>query len=393
MGHIQTKLRDGDAHTRSEKSLFQSIREEDIGPRTKRSASSPTGIGRASIKKDETKVTNVLVLSQDEDGNKMVNNYCFMRTIGKGSYGKVKLCIDNNNRPYAVKVLNKSALKRVKKGDETAYSDVLREIAINKKLNHENCVRLFEVIDDPSNDKLYLVLEYVSNGSIKTDTALSEDKSKQYLQHIINGLEYLHSQKIYHRDIKPENLLLSKDDVVKLSDFGVSHLSTTDDDTLKVTAGTPAFLAPEACSEAPYSGRAADVWAVGVSLYMMCFAESPFSGDSYMEIYQSIINKELVIPDSASPDLRDILTRLLDKNPKTRITIPEIRKHSFMVHVTSPNKYEKIKVSQKEVDDAVLTGTRSNVGEKQVVMDVRNHGQDHLSTNSINRQFSVVESL
>jgi serine/threonine protein kinase len=234
-----------------------------------------------------------------------------------------------------MKIMDKNALKRIKKGEGSAYTDVMREVTILKKLRHENIVKLYEIIDDPSNDHLFLgklksfsftnciVMEFVEGGSIKTDQPLSFEKCHKYMHDVIRGLEYcnfyiqfftnlvVHSQNIVHRDIKPENLLVSGLDIVKLSDFGVSHMFDASEDILKVTAGTPAFLAPEACIDMPFSGKTADIWAVGVTLFMMVYAAAPFSGDSYMEIYQSIIKKELQFPDETPPDLKDLLARLL----------------------------------------------------------------------------------
>jgi serine/threonine protein kinase len=186
--------------TTRRRTIFQSVREDEFAPRRSRSMTLPIKLFEKQRKElvrtqsdlgaEATKETNVVVLSEDDDGNKMINNYTVLRPIGKGSYGKVKLCIDSNNKAFAVKIMEKSALKRVKKGESSALDDVMREIAILKKIRHENIVRLYEIINDPANDRLYLVMEFVENGSLKTDKPLPIEKCNKYMHDLIRGLEY-----------------------------------------------------------------------------------------------------------------------------------------------------------------------------------------------------------
>jgi [calcium/calmodulin-dependent protein kinase] kinase len=182
-------------------------------------------------------------------------------------------------------------------------------------------------------------MEYAENGALKTENPLTMEKCKRYFSQLITGLAYrkslqlsnhlVHTRGICHRDIKPENLLLTSLDTIKISDFGVSY-EFKDDDTLKSTAGTPAFQSPESCTERPYSGKAADIWAAGITLYILVYGYPPFGGDSYHEIYQSILNKQLEFPNI--PDsLRDLFSRILDKNPETRIKLEQIQQHKWVV--------------------------------------------------------------
>lgn len=151
--------------------------------------------------------------------------------MGKGSYGKVKLALDTleENRQCALKILNKVKLSRVLLGKgKTAMESVRTEIAIMKRLEHPNVVRLYEVIDDPKADKLYIIMEYLKNGSLQSKCASKAFTILQiwkYFRDIVSGLHYLHEGVgVVHRDIKPENLLLDENDRVKISDFGVSML-------------------------------------------------------------------------------------------------------------------------------------------------------------------------
>uniref|UniRef100_A0A8B9GZD0 calcium/calmodulin-dependent protein kinase n=1 Tax=Astyanax mexicanus TaxID=7994 RepID=A0A8B9GZD0_ASTMX len=199
-----------------------------------------------------------------------LNQYKLKDEIGKGSYGVVKLAYnEDDNTYYAMKVLSKKRLLRQAgfprrpppRGAKSApegppqpkgpLERVYQEIAILKKLDHPNVVKLVEVLDDPSEDHLHMVCMCVYRAvmEVPTDKPLNEDQSRFYFQDLLRGIEYLHYQKIIHRDIKPSNLLVGEDGHVKIADFGVSNQFEGADALLTSTVGTPAFLAPETLSE------------------------------------------------------------------------------------------------------------------------------------------------
>ncbi|KAF0307215.1 Calcium/calmodulin-dependent protein kinase kinase 2 [Amphibalanus amphitrite] len=169
-----------------------------------------------------------------------VHRYKLHEAIGQGSYGIVKLAYNqDDDTTYAMKILNKKKIMR--KGGmfvrgrlaphrknsggnplASPLDRVYREIAILKKLDHPNVVKLVEVLDDPVEDNLYLVFELLEKGeviSIPTETPLSEQQAWWYFRDVVMGIEYLHYQKIIHRDIKPSNLLLGDDGHVQIADF------------------------------------------------------------------------------------------------------------------------------------------------------------------------------
>lgn len=178
-----------------------------------------------------------------------------MDEIGKGSYGVVRLCYsDFDQTNYAMKIISKKRVMRKaglrrpsEKGKNTGLENLQREIAILKKVDHPNVVSLNEVLDDPSEDNLYLVFELMNGGEVMEvpGPALSEQEAKKYFIDVVLGIEYLHCQKIVHRDIKPSNLLLGEDGRIKIADFGVADVFEGDDALLNKTAGSPAFMAPE----------------------------------------------------------------------------------------------------------------------------------------------------
>jgi calcium/calmodulin-dependent protein kinase kinase 2 len=138
----------------------------------------------------------------------------------------------------------------------------------------------------------------------------------------------VHAQGIIHRDIKPDNLLLTEDDVLKIVDFGVSEMFEKEDKMMtNKSAGSPAFIPPELCQvkhgEVP--GKAADIWSMGVTLYCLKYGKLPFNGDNQVAMYAAIRNHPFTIPEDEDPDFRDLITRILDKDNVTRITLPQIR--------------------------------------------------------------------
>ncbi|XP_065595258.1 calcium/calmodulin-dependent protein kinase kinase 2 isoform X2 [Cyrtonyx montezumae] len=280
-----------------------------------------------------------------------LNQYKLKDEIGKGSYGVVKLAYnEDDNTYYAMKVLSKKKLMRqagfprrppprgAKGASEGCLQprgpieQVYQEIAILKKLDHPNVVKLVEVLDDPSEDHLYMVFELVKQGpvmEIPTLKPLSEDQARFYFQDLIKGIEYLHYQKIIHRDIKPSNLLVGEDGHVKIADFGVSNEFKGADALLTNTVGTPAFMAPETLSETRkiFSGKALDVWAMGITLYCFVFGQCPFMDERILSLHNKIKTQTLEFPDQpeVTDFLKDLIMRMLDKNPESRISVPEIK--------------------------------------------------------------------
>ena len=130
---------------------------------------------------------------------------------------------------------------------------------------------------------------------------------------------------------------MADDGTVKITDFGVSHIFDGDDDTLGYSAGSPAFLAPELCTQGfkcVASGKAVDIWASGITLYHMLVGHVPFMNhnNNLLQLYDSIRLDPVTIPDHISPEPRELLIHLLDKDPKTRYTIPQV-----MVGILSPD--------------------------------------------------------
>eukprot|EP00873_Tetraselmis_striata_P022640 jgi/Tetstr1/442904/TSEL_030967.t1 len=244
-------------------------------------------------------------------GKMMLNQYMVMKTLGKGSFGTVRLCFNlNDKKLYAIKTLNKKQLTRTrglkKQRNADPLDDLKREIAVMKKLKHPNLVKLYEVIDDPVSTKLLMVMEHVQGGPIMPENSancMSEQVVVHYFRDMCMGLDYLHFNYISHGDLKPDNMLLSAGGDVKITDFGCSRVLDSADELVSRTTGTPVFYAPEMTRREPAQ-----------------------------ELYTSIANDELTFPKSrfVSEELRDLLSQMLDKDPEDRIQLPEIMGHPWV---------------------------------------------------------------
>lgn len=256
------------------------------------------------------------------DGN-LFGKYEVGKLLGYGAFAKVYHARNiRTGQSVAIKAVSKH---KVIKGDLTA--NVKREISIMRRLRHPHIVRLHEVLATKS--KVYFVLEFAKGGELFAKIAkgrFSEDLSRRYFQQLISAVGFCHSHGIFHRDLKPENLLLDENWDLKITDFGLSAVSdqTRPDGLLHTLCGTPAYVAPEILAKKGYNGAQVDIWSCGIILYVLIAGYLPFNDPNLMVMYRKIYKGEFRCPKWISPDLKRFLSRLLDTNPETRITVDEI---------------------------------------------------------------------
>ncbi|XAR55752.1 Non-specific serine/threonine protein kinase [Bertholletia excelsa] len=253
----------------------------------------------------------------------LFGKYELGRLLGCGAFAKVYHGRNvRTGQSVAIKAVSK---QKVLKGGLTAH--VTREISILRRLRHPHIVRLFEVL--ATKTKIYFVMEFAKGGELFAKVAkgrFSEDLSRRYFQQLISAVGYCHSRGVFHRDLKPENLLLDENWDLKITDFGLSAIrdQIRPDGLLHTLCGTPAYVAPEILAKKGYDGAKVDVWSCGVILYVLNAGYLPFNDPNLMVMYRKIYRGEFRCPKWTSPDLRRFLSRLLDTNPDTRITIDEI---------------------------------------------------------------------
>ena len=214
-------------------------------------------------------------------------------------------------------------------------NSVRREIKILRLFAHPHIIRLYEVVDTPSD--IYVVMEYVRAGElfdyIVEKGRLPESEARHFFQQIVSGVEYCHRHMVVHRDLKPENLLLDASMAVKIADFGLSNVMR-DGHFLKTSCGSPNYAAPEVISGRLYAGPEVDVWSCGVILYALLCGSLPFDDENIPNLFKKIKAGAYSLPSHLSPGVRDLIPRMLLVDPLKRITVPEIRQHPwFTLHL------------------------------------------------------------
>jgi 5'-AMP-activated protein kinase catalytic alpha subunit len=199
-------------------------------------------------------------------------------------------------------------------------------------VRHPNVVELYEVM--ATKTKIFIVMEYAKGGELFNKIAkgkLKVDVARRYFQQLISAVDFCHSRGVYHRDLKPENLLLDENDNLKVSDFGLSTLSESKcrDGLLHTTCGTPAYVAPEVINRKGYEGCKADIWSCGVILFVLLAGYLPFHDQNLMEMYRKIGKGEVKFPKWFALEVRRLLSRILDPNLKTRISMAKIMENSW----------------------------------------------------------------
>ena len=284
-------------------------------------------------------ITSLLLQSNDlsdlfkkeEETEYTIGNYLIKRTLGQGTFGKVKLGIYlPNKEKVAVKILEKERI--IEKDDEIR---VRREFDMLAKFNHPNVILVAEIFE--SSNSFYSVMEYCEGGElfnyIVKNQRLNEDEAAFFYYQLINGLEYIHSLGIVHRDLKPENLLLTNEHILKIIDFGLSNYfkSQPDQELLITPCGSPCYASPEMVAGKKYNGFKIDIWATGIILYAMLCGYLPFEDKNNDDLFKKILECKVKYPSYVGEKSKDLIKKILVNDPEKRITIPEIKRHPFFL--------------------------------------------------------------
>lgn len=197
------------------------------------------------------------------------------QTLGSGSYSKVKLalCLENYEFPKAaVKIIDRNKAPR---DFQTRF--LPRELSIWPRMVHKNIARMHEMFED--NYRVYMVLEFAENGDvlrfIQKSGAIKGHLARTWIHQVCDAVRYLHNQDITHRDLKLENLLLDHAFNIKICDFGFVK-SHSMKELSKTYCGSKSYASPEILRGEPYDPKKADIWAIGVILYIFITGKMPF---------------------------------------------------------------------------------------------------------------------
>ena len=239
-----------------------------------------------------------------------IGNYQIKQTLGEGTFGKVKLGIYiPTNEKVAIKIIEKARMT-----DKDDAERLKREFDMLSKFNHPNVILVTEIFE--SSDSYYSVMEYCEKGElfnyIVDKKRLSENESAFFYYQIIQGLEYIHSLGIVHRDLKPENLLLSKEHLLKIIDFGLSNYFTKgQQELLSTPCGSPCYASPEMVAGKKYDGMKIDIWSTGIILFAMLCGYLPFEDKNNDVLFDKILECKIDFPEFLSDEPKDLINHIL----------------------------------------------------------------------------------
>lgn len=316
-------------------------------------------------------------------------SFKILKVLGSGAFGKVyKVKKRDDGKIYAMKALRKRNL--ILK-NQLRYA--VTEANVLKSTCHPFVLALHYAFQTPQ--YLYLILDYCPTGDLSLHLAnkgmFTEEESKFYIAELILAVEHLHSKNIIYRDLKPENILTNSDGHIKLADFGLSKEGVKDNEVTKSFCGSPAYLSPEMLKNRGV-GKPADIYGIGTVLYEMLTGESPFYSEDIPKMYHDIRKAQLVIPKTLSDEARNILLKLLDRDPMQRPGAKnkmDLRNHPFFAGLD----WEKLE--RKEIDPPPLEALDEDeiempINTKHPFLDA-DYTEENKYANRV-RQFTFVKS-
>ncbi|KAL8649002.1 MAG: hypothetical protein Q9210_004656 [Variospora velana] len=290
-------------------------------------------------------------------GKYTLTDFTIQRTLGTGSFGRVHLVQSKHNqRFYAVKVLKKAQVVKMKQVEHT--ND---ERKMLQKVKHAFLVTLWGTFQDSKN--LYMVMDFVEGGELfsllRKSQRFPNPVAKFYAAEVTLALDYLHSRHIIYRDLKPENLLLDRHGHLKITDFGFAKEVP---DITWTLCGTPDYLAPEVVSSKGYN-KSVDWWSLGILIFEMLCGFTPFwDAGSHMKIYENILKGKVKYPPYIHPDAQDLLQRLITNDLTKRLGnlhggSKDVMDHAWFAEVT----WERL--AKKDIDAPYVPPVQGGIGD------------------------------
>jgi tRNA A-37 threonylcarbamoyl transferase component Bud32 len=258
-----------------------------------------------------------------------LESYSIIKSLGRGAYAVVKEAYGKSSKKKcAIKIYEKYKVSHFDK-----KRAINNEIKLLTEIVHPNIALLYEAIETPN--QVLLIMEYFHGMTLnayaksKRFRRLNEAELKKIFRQLLSSVHHCHQRNICHRDLKLDNVLINKEGIVKLIDFGFSY-KCRENELLKVFCGTPAYMSPEIVSKVPYNGKMADMWALGVVLYVLLSGYYPFKASSDSELYCRISKGFYNMPEDLSVNAKQLISNLLVVDPLKRWTAEQALAHDFM---------------------------------------------------------------
>jgi protein kinase A len=237
----------------------------------------------------------------------IANDFTMQRTLGVGSFGRVKLAkYKQDGKMYAVKFMKKHEIIKLKQVDH-----INNEKRLMAQINFPFIVNMMGYSKDDC--YIYIVMEVVTGGELFTHLRkarkFDNEQSKFYGAQVADAFKHIHSKNIIHRDLKPENILLCANGYSKLTDFGFAKILEPGTRTYTL-CGTPEYIAPEVLLNKGH-GKPVDWWTLGILIYEMIVGQPPFCDEDPMGIYQKILAGKVYFPKYFDKDAKSLVKHLL----------------------------------------------------------------------------------
>ncbi|KAM6176928.1 serine/threonine-protein kinase Nek4 [Erethizon dorsatum] len=261
-----------------------------------------------------------------------VSAYCYVRVVGRGSYGEVTLVKHRRDgRQYVIKKLNlRNATSRERQAAE-------QEAQLLSQLKHPNIVTYKESWEG-GDGLLYIVMGFCEGGDLyrklkeQKGQLLPERQVVEWFVQIAMALQYLHEKHILHRDLKTQNVFLTRTNIIKVGDLGIARVLENHCDMASTLIGTPYYMSPELFSNKPYNYKS-DVWALGCCVYEMATLKHAFNAkDMNSLVYRIIEGKLPPMPKAYSPALAELIRAMLSKRPEERPSVRSILRQPYIKH-------------------------------------------------------------
>ncbi|XP_046390467.1 serine/threonine-protein kinase fused [Ischnura elegans] len=255
-----------------------------------------------------------------------MEKYKIIKVVGEGSFGRVFEAEEKKtSRIVAFKVISKHGRS------EKELRSLRQECEIQRHLHHPNIIQMLDSFE--TENEIVVVTEFAGKelySILGKEGYLPEHRVREIACDLVSALYYLHSHRVLHRDLKPQNVLLhSEEGSAKLCDFGFARNMTTGTHVLTSIKGTPLYMAPELIDERPYDHNA-DLWSLGCIIYELLVGSPPFCTTSILHLVRLVCHGAIKWPDFISDQCKDFLQGLLQKDPKKRLSWPELLDHPFV---------------------------------------------------------------
>mgnify|MGYP001566683420 FL=1 len=296
-----------------------------------------------------------------------VGDYSLKDTIGHGAHSQIRFCVhDPTQTEWVAKIVSKN--------NREVRQLVATESTVLRRIVHRNVVMMKEILETKNN--YYLILEAVMGGDLVSKMndyrdGMPEPVCAKYFSQIVAGLNQCHQLGVTHRDLKPDNILISTNDEVKISDFGLSRvhrqsrLQAEPNEMAKTLTGTLQYAAPEVLAQDNYDAFKADIWSLGCLLFVMLSGRFPFGGGdlSFNELQRRISGGQISrFPPDVAPETKQLILSMLSVDPAQRPTLDYIMAHPFMARFQADDAAQTLSNHLSDEDDHGMTLAASMAG-------------------------------